>query len=68
MQSKIVVSNKTPVKSAPVKSAPVKLAFGPIIYPLFISYFDDNLPARSTVQVSALPMNARIEIEAIGTL
>jgi len=35
---------------------------------VFISYFDDHLPARSAVQVSALPMNARVEIEAIGTI
>jgi 2-iminobutanoate/2-iminopropanoate deaminase len=35
---------------------------------VFISYFDDDLPARSTVQVSALPMNVRIEIEAIGAI
>ena len=35
---------------------------------VFISYFDDHLPARSAVQVSALPMNARVEIEAIGII
>ena len=35
---------------------------------VFVSYFDDHLPARSAVQVSALPMNARVEIEAIGTI
>ena len=35
---------------------------------VFISYFNDHLPARSTVQVSALPMNARVEIEAIGII
>lgn len=35
---------------------------------VFLSYFDDHLPARSAVQVSALPMNARVEIEAIGTI
>ena len=34
----------------------------------FTIYFDDFLPARSAVQVSALPMGARIEIEAIGII
>ena len=35
---------------------------------VFISYFSDHQPARSAVQVSALPMNARVEIEAISTV
>ena len=33
---------------------------------IFIEFFPDNPPARSAVQVSALPMNARIEIDAVG--
>ena len=33
---------------------------------IFLSFFSKEPPARSAVQVSALPMNARIEIEAIG--
>ena len=33
---------------------------------VFSSFFPKEPPARSAVQVSALPMNARIEIEAIG--
>ena len=33
---------------------------------VFSSFFPKDPPARSAVQVSALPMNARIEIEAIG--
>ena len=33
---------------------------------VFDSFFSNKPPARSAVQVSALPMNARIEIEAIG--
>ena len=33
---------------------------------VFNSFFPKEAPARSAVQVSALPMNARIEIEAIG--
>ena len=40
----------------------------PELNEVFLSYFDDHLPARSAVQVSALPMNARVEIEAIGTI
>ena len=31
-------------------------------------YFPEKPPARSAVQVSALPMGARIEIEAIGVV
>ena len=33
---------------------------------IFNDFFPDNPPARSAVQVSALPMNARIEIDAVG--
>ena len=33
---------------------------------IFDEFFPDNPPARSAVQVSALPMNARVEIEAVG--
>lgn len=33
---------------------------------VFNSVFPNKPPARSSVQVSALPLNARIEIEAIG--
>ena len=33
---------------------------------VFDSFFPKEPPARSAVQVSALPMNVRIEIEAIG--
>ena len=31
-------------------------------------YFPDNPPARSAFQVAALPLGARVEIEAIATL
>ncbi len=31
-------------------------------------FFKDNPPARSTVQVAALPLNARIEIEAVVSM
>ncbi len=34
----------------------------------YAGYFDDPAPARSTVQVSRLPRDARIEIDAIAIL
>jgi len=34
----------------------------------YAKYFSDCPPARSTVQVAALPLDARIEIEAIVSL
>ncbi|MCS1409509.1 MAG: 2-iminobutanoate/2-iminopropanoate deaminase [Verrucomicrobia subdivision 3 bacterium] len=33
---------------------------------VYAEYFPQSCPARSTVQVAALPMRARIEIEAIA--
>ena len=33
---------------------------------VFDGFFPKDPPARSAVQVTALPMNSRIEIEAIG--
>lgn len=33
---------------------------------VYKEYFPNNPPARSTIQVSALPKNVRIEIEAIA--
>ena len=33
---------------------------------VFIDFFNGNYPARSVIEVSALPLNANIEIEAIG--
>ena len=33
---------------------------------VFDAFFPEDPPARSAVQVTALPMNSRIEIEAIG--
>jgi 2-iminobutanoate/2-iminopropanoate deaminase len=35
---------------------------------VYATYFDEAPPARSTVQVSALPRGARVEIEAIALL
>ena len=37
-----------------------------ILNNIFGKYFNDSLPARSTVEVSKLPKNSRVEIEAIG--
>jgi 2-iminobutanoate/2-iminopropanoate deaminase len=37
-----------------------------IVNPIYGEYFDPPYPARSTVQVAALPRNARIEIDAIA--
>jgi len=42
------------------------LSFFNQVNEVFNSFFPQDPPARSAVQVSALPMNARIEIEAIG--
>ncbi|MDA7665251.1 Rid family detoxifying hydrolase [Verrucomicrobia bacterium] len=33
---------------------------------IYAGFFSENFPSRSTVQVTALPMGARIEIEAIA--
>jgi len=33
---------------------------------VYATYFPENPPARSTVGVSTLPKNARVEIEAIA--
>ena len=35
---------------------------------VYSTYFVDAPPARSTVQVAALPRGARVEIEAIALL
>ena len=37
-----------------------------ILNNVFSKYFKDYLPARSTVEVSKLPKDSRVEIEAIG--
>lgn len=34
--------------------------------PIYAEYFGDEPPARSTVQVAALPLGAQIEVEAIA--
>ena len=33
---------------------------------VYARFFTENFPARSTIQVAALPMGARVEIEAIA--
>ena len=38
----------------------------PFLNKIFEKYFIDSPPARSTVEVSSLPKNARVEIDAIG--
>jgi len=40
----------------------------PQVNEVFKEFFPENPPARSAVQVSALPMNAKIEIEAVGSV
>ena len=42
------------------------LSFFSEVNEVFNDYFPNDPPARSAVQVSALPMSARIEIEAVG--
>ena len=37
-----------------------------VLNAVFENYFSNSLPARSTVEVSKLPKNVRVEIEAIG--
>ena len=44
------------------------LSYFPQINEVFKEFFPENPPARSAVQVSALPMNAKIEIEAVGSV
>jgi 2-iminobutanoate/2-iminopropanoate deaminase len=40
----------------------------PKVNPLYAAAFGDHKPARSTVQVAALPLGALIEIEVIATI
>ena len=35
---------------------------------VYASYFDDDPPARATVQVARLPKDARVEIEAVAVV
>lgn len=40
----------------------------PVMNKIYAEYFTKDFPARTTVQVAALPKNAAIEIEAIGVI
>jgi 2-iminobutanoate/2-iminopropanoate deaminase len=42
------------------------LADSQTVNDIYATYFKDQPPARSTIQVSALPKGARVEIEAIA--
>ena len=44
------------------------LSYFPQVNEVFSEFFPEDPPARSAVQVSALPMNAKIEIEAVGSV
>ncbi len=44
------------------------LSYFPQVNEVFSEFFPEDSPARSAVQVSALPMNAKIEIEAVGSV
>jgi len=39
-----------------------------ILNNVFKRYFSENLPARSTIEVSRLPKDARVEIDAVGII
>ena len=40
----------------------------PLVNKIYSKYFEDSLPARACVEVSNLPKNAKIEIDAIGMI
>jgi 2-iminobutanoate/2-iminopropanoate deaminase len=44
----------------------VDLAEFPQVNEVYAQFFTENFPARSTIQVAALPMGARVEIEAVA--
>ena len=44
----------------------INIDFFPLVNKVFKEKLSVNLPARSVVEVSKLPMNANIEIDAIG--
>ena len=39
-----------------------------VVIEIYATYFDEPAPARSTVQVAALPKGVRLEIDAIAVL
>jgi 2-iminobutanoate/2-iminopropanoate deaminase len=44
----------------------IDIADGPAYNEVYVRFFPDPLPARSTFAVAALPRGARIEIEAVA--
>ena len=64
----LIASNSSLKKVAKLTVFLTDLANFSELNEVFSSFFDDHLPARSAVQVSALPMNVRVEIEAIGII
>lgn len=56
--------------SAVVKSTVflTDLADFPVMNALYAQAFGDHKPARSTIQVAALPLGARVEIECVVSL
>ena len=74
-QTKRVLDNVTAILKAErltlanlVKTTVFLADFGdfPKMNEVYATYFPENPPARSTVGVSTLPKNARVEIEAIA--
>lgn len=39
-----------------------------LVNKIYSKYFEDSLPARACIEVSNLPKNAKVEIEAIGMI
>jgi len=64
----LIASNSSLKKVVKLTVFLTDLSNFPALNQVFQSFFDDPLPARSAVQVSGLPMNARVEIEAIGAI
>ena len=44
------------------------LNYFPMVNEVFKEYFPNNPPARSVIQVTALPLGVRFEIEAVGIM
>ncbi|MBM3498851.1 MAG: reactive intermediate/imine deaminase [Armatimonadetes bacterium] len=44
----------------------VDMAAFPVVNPIYAEFMGDNRPARSTVQVAALPLGGLVEIEVIA--
>lgn len=46
----------------------IDMAEFPKLNAIYAEYFGDHKPARSTIQVAALPLGCRVEIEAIAEI